>query len=1287
MYKQYRGSARIGESSALYAALQRVQVSASPLVGVLARVKATLAGGLDKRERRGRERKARRRERAATRASGGAELAGVGLRAALVEGRGRARRGSLLGGRRDGGARRGGFTMRLSRPSWKSAARRSKLGPGGSSVDAAAVRRAALEKRSEDAASGRPSTLEGIVQQGASPSCACCGATGGAGAAGGDGPRRSGAAAEPRGGGGARGDGGPPPRPSARRRRRARPRARRAAAEALEQFTDEEMLEETPEAVDALQLLSTALRRAEGGRLGGGTGGGTVDLYHLFDEYLRGLCDIAKTEAVVLFAHDARHYDATSALAAPVPGRLGVAVFYNRVAPARLEGGRTPRGRAARRAHAAAIRAAPRAARASARASGASLRREPPARLPASCADSDEEDEAVRSAPRPASPVLRRLARSSARAARRRAGASATGRAGARVPDEDRAHDGARRVVLRRAARRARRRASGAASPSTPRLGFVVSAADLERSRRAARDDADEAAAAREAAAATAAAAAGNHCVRRLDLASGAVTTVAGDGTRGYADGDAGGARFDEPTAVADADGATSGHRRIGGRPRTMHFVSFTLQPPGGVVAAIYGQFSAAKAQEIVVARPGGVLELLRPDEASGKVVSVATTPTFSVIRSLAPFRLTGGSRDYVVVGSDAGAVAVVEFDAAANPRALRGATVCFHAAALDVGFDNPTFAALELEYGDCDADASGEAVDETEKMLTHYELDLAQPRHAALVYALCGKGHRSSLRVLRHGVAVSEMAVSELPGRPSAVWTVRGRHDEPYDKYIVVSFTNATLVLSIGETVEEVTDSGFLATAPTLDVALLADNALLQAIEKAAANERQVAAALAGGEVIYFELDASGALAELGTKELGVEVACLDVGVVPAGRARAPFLALGGWDGSLRLLSLAPDELLRAAVDASTGQLGDARARFLGSRAVRLFRVDVGGAPGLLALSSRAWLCYAHAGRLETAPLSYDALEHAAGFKSEQCPEGVVAIAGSTLRIFVPDKLGETFNQSALPLRYTPRRLAVLPGGGHLLVVEADQHAYNDAERRAAAAQSLAGAPPGGGGGGGGGGDDMDLGDGAGGGGDGAPRVAVCGPTPPADGKWASCVRVVDPPRADARASSSASEAALSCATVSFAGRGGEVFVAVDDVPLGLAEFRGRLLVAVGATLRMYDLGKRKLLRKTEAALAPTLITKVEVVGDRIFVADAAMSVHLARYVRDRNRLAVFADDPVGRSHYHAGDVVTALRKATLVAGGAEGIVYATKRVAEDLDRTPGEVAKKLEDTRNRVL
>jgi len=62
-------------------------------------------------------------------------------------------------------------------------------------------------------------------------------------------------------------------------------------------------------------------------------------------------------------------------------------------------------------------------------------------------------------------------------------------------------------------------------------------------------------------------------------------------------------------------------------------------------------------------------------------------------------------------------------------------------------------------------------------------------------ILACCGRGARSSLRILRHGVKVQELAVSELPGFPSAVWTLKSRLDDGPDKYIVVSFTNATLV------------------------------------------------------------------------------------------------------------------------------------------------------------------------------------------------------------------------------------------------------------------------------------------------------------------------------------------------------------------------------------------------------------------------------------------------------------------------------------------------------------
>ena len=43
----------------------------------------------------------------------------------------------------------------------------------------------------------------------------------------------------------------------------------------------------------------------------------------------------------------------------------------------------------------------------------------------------------------------------------------------------------------------------------------------------------------------------------------------------------------------------------------------------------------------------------------------------------------------------------------------------------LDVGFENPIFAALELDYSEIDQDPTGEALETTQKMLTFYELDL----------------------------------------------------------------------------------------------------------------------------------------------------------------------------------------------------------------------------------------------------------------------------------------------------------------------------------------------------------------------------------------------------------------------------------------------------------------------------------------------------------------------------------------------------------------------------------
>lgn len=60
-----------------------------------------------------------------------------------------------------------------------------------------------------------------------------------------------------------------------------------------------------------------------------------------------------------------------------------------------------------------------------------------------------------------------------------------------------------------------------------------------------------------------------------------------------------------------------------------------------------------------------------------------------------------------------------------------------------------------------------------------------------------------------------------------------------------------------------------------------------------------------------------------------------------------------------------------------------DTRTRFLGTRAPRLLAAPVRGERSMLALSSRPWLGYSDQGKFNLVPLSYEALDFAAGERS----------------------------------------------------------------------------------------------------------------------------------------------------------------------------------------------------------------------------------------------------------------------------------------------------------------
>ncbi|KAI0977856.1 hypothetical protein GJ496_000285 [Pomphorhynchus laevis] len=1022
-----------------------------------------------------------------------------------------------------------------------------------------------------------------------------------------------------------------------------------------------------------------------------------------------------------------------------------------------------------------------------------------------------------------------------------------------------------------------------------------------------------------------------------------------------------------------------------------MLLCNFTLQPPTSINTIIHGNFSGGKHQEIVVSR-GKVLDILKPDPSTGKVHTLLSVDVFAFVRSLLALRLTGSNRDYIFVGSDSGRILILEYNGtkntlekvhqetfgktgcrrivpgqylAADPKgravmisavekqklvyilnrdaqarltisspleAHKSNCITFCTVGVDVAFENPMFACLEMDYEDADNDPTGQSVMDCRQLLTFYELDLGlnhvvrkyseplsvfanimisvpggndgpsgvllcsenyityknlgdQPdircpiprrrndlddadrpgilivcsathktrtmfffliqseqgdifkvtlntdddmvteikikyfdtvpvassmcvlrsgflfvasefgnhflyqitklgdedddpefssamplgegdtfffnpgqlrnllpvdemdslspimnAHCAdlfnedspQIFAFCGRGPRSSLRILRHGLEVSEMAVSDLPGSPNAVWTVKKRIDDEYDSYIVVSFVNATLVLSIGETVEEVTDSGFLGTTPTLWCDQIGEDALIQVypegirhirsdkrvnewrapsrrmINRCAINKRQIVLALAAGELVYFEMDQSGQLNEYTERrEMQSDVVCMALPAVPEGEIRSRFLAVGLADHTVRIVSLDPNDclnplsmqaipapaeslcivgqplsgisagglmylniglqngvLLRIALDNITGDMSDTRTRYLGLKPIKLFRIFIQGQESILAVSSRTWLSYNYQSRFFLTPLSYEPLEFASGFASEQCPEGIVAISMNTLRILSLEKLGVVFNQEVFQLKYTPRKFVVNPDPKPLIyLLESDYLSYTEYSkqhrRQHMAAQMIEAAKP----------EEKSL----------AQEMANAliteklseeqfGPPKAAQGMWASMLRIMDLSTNQTLNTYEfeQNEAATSIATVEFALRpesqhlivgvvnslilnprthlGGYLYcfkikshgstvelehkTQIDEVPGAIASFHGKLLVGVGNVVRLYDIGKKKLLRKCETRGIPTQVSNIYSLGGRVIVSDLQESVHFLKYKRAENQLVIFSDD-----------------------------------------------------------
>ncbi|KAF1952130.1 pre-mRNA-splicing factor rse1 [Byssothecium circinans] len=657
----------------------------------------------------------------------------------------------------------------------------------------------------------------------------------------------------------------------------------------------------------------------------------------------------------------------------------------------------------------------------------------------------------------------------------------------------------------------------------------------------------------------------------------------------------------------------------------------------------------------------------------------------------------------------------------------------------------------------------------------------------APQVYTINGAGGRGSFRTTRNALEVLDLIESPLPQEASSVWTTKLTSEDETDTLIILCLHSRTLVLKIGDDVEEASNTGFLLETNTLGVQQFGEDCILQihpkgirhiqriefenedatathasltdwqppahrTIVACASNNRQVAIALSSGQILYFECDSDGSLA-MAEEEIALDatINCLAIPDVPEGSVRAFFMAVGCSDNTVRIYNLSPDMegnilrsisvqgtsstptdltinsmtdksprgysqflhigllsgvYIRSVLDEMTGEIGNTRRRFLGPEPVTFTRVMAAGEPAVLAMTSRPWLAYTHprTSVLQLTPLNYIPFKSAWNFEGSAF-KGIICVSATELRIFTFNDLHDNTTFEQIPLKYTPRKFIGYHDQGTFFVIESEANTMGAGVRQKLIDQ---------------GDDAMDVektnGETSNGRADGNELPPTEFGYPKAQGRWASCIQIVDPVTEKAVVHTvelTDNKSAVSVALVTFEGQsdkerclavgtaknlqftpykftsasiqlykvspdGRELEfmheTEVSEPPLGLTAFKGKLVVGTGRDLALYDCGMRSVLRKAMTHnCVPTRIVGLKTQGSRIIVSDQTESV---TYVVHKdavhpNLLIPFADDTVAR-HTSSAEM---LDYETTVGGDKFGNIWLVRcppKVSEASDESP---------------
>lgn len=307
-----------------------------------------------------------------------------------------------------------------------------------------------------------------------------------------------------------------------------------------------------------------------------------------------------------------------------------------------------------------------------------------------------------------------------------------------------------------------------------------------------------------------------------------------------------------------------------------------------------------------------------------------------------------------------------------------------------------------------------------------------------------------SQINTLSPSIPVSIMVESPLPLTPTRVFTTKLTADSKNDEYLVLSSESETLVLSIGEVVEQVTDSQFSEDATILvqqvgqlSVVQVYSNGIKHIKHKkvtdwyppaginvirASSTSTKIVLALSNQELVYFEVDEDDQLVEYQERlEMPTNITAVCIST--------DFCIVGCADESIQVISVKSHSVfdivsvqmlssnahsieimdsevhigmdnglyVRTHLDVR-GQLSNSRSKYVGARAVKLRPLG----KDMLVISSQAFIS---SGRV--VPIDVQ-IEDGVSFYSEDIGEAIVGIRNSELVIFSID--GKPFSVNSQP-------------------------------------------------------------------------------------------------------------------------------------------------------------------------------------------------------------------------------------------------------------------------------